>query len=56
MDREQTLLAKNTELETNISQLKAQIESLQTDNAKLVKQIDDAMKSAADASGLANMT
>ena len=56
MDREQTLLAKNTELETNINQLKAQIEGLQTDNARLVKQIDDAMKSAADASGLANMT
>jgi chemotaxis protein MotB len=56
LDREQTLLAKNTELESNINQLKSQSASLQTDNAKLVKQIDDAMKSAADASGLANMT
>jgi chemotaxis protein MotB len=56
LDREQTLLAKNTEHENNINQLKAQIQTLQTDNAKLVKQIDDAMKSAADASGVANMT
>src|SRR5687768_10521617 len=56
LDREQTLLAKNAELDNDIKQLRAQIESLQTDNARLVKQIDDAMKSAADASGVANMT
>ncbi|MGZ5190409.1 MAG: OmpA family protein [Flavisolibacter sp.] len=56
LDREQTLLAKNAELDNDIKQLRAQIEGLQTDNARLVKQIDDAMKSAADATGVANMT
>jgi chemotaxis protein MotB len=54
--REQSLTAKNSELENSIAQLKTQIEGLQTDNAKLVKQIDDAMKAASDASGTANMT
>lgn len=56
LDREQSLMAKNTELANDITNLKAQIEGLQNDNAKLVKQIDDAMKRAADASGMANMT
>ena len=56
LDREQRLLAKRTELENNITQLKGQIEALQTDNAKLLKQIDDAMKKASDATGMANMT
>lgn len=54
--REQNLMAEKTELNNNITQLKAKIESLQLDNAKLVKQIDDAMKRASDASGVANMT
>src|SRR4029079_17583319 len=56
LDREKTLLAKNTELGNDINQLRSQIDALQTDNAKLVKQIDDAMKRASDASGVANMT
>src|SRR5215208_2540865 len=56
LDREQNLMARNTELSNTITQLKGQIENLQTDNAKLVKQIDDAMKRASDASGTANMT
>lgn len=56
LDREQSLLAKRTELENDITKLKGQIESLETDNAKLLKQIDDAMKRAADAAGMANMT
>src|SRR5579875_1049353 len=54
--RQQELIARNNQLSDNITQLKAQIESLQTDNAKLIKQIDDAMKRASDASGMANMT
>lgn len=49
-------MAQNTELKNEITQLKGQIEGLQGDNAKLVKQIDDAMKSASEASGVANMT
>ncbi|HEY0355950.1 MAG TPA: OmpA family protein [Flavisolibacter sp.] len=56
LDREQSLMARNTELANDIANLKSQIEGLQTDNAKLLKQIDDAMKRAADASGMANMT
>lgn len=56
LDREQSLMARNTELSNDIANLKKQIEALQIDNAKLVKQIDDAMKSAADATGIANMT
>ena len=49
-------MARNTELANDIANLKSQIEGLQTDNAKLLKQIDDAMKRAADASGMANLT
>src|ERR1700694_4769795 len=56
LDREQSLMARNTELSNNITTLKGQIQSLELDNARLVKQMDDAMKRAADASGTANMT
>jgi chemotaxis protein MotB len=56
LDREQNLIARNTELANTITQLKDQIANLQIDNAKLVKQIDDAMKRASDASGQVNMT
>ncbi len=56
LDREQSMMAKNNELANDITQLKGQIEGLQTDNAKLVKQIDDAMKRMTDATGRANMT
>ena len=56
LDREQSLMAKNSELASDISELQKQIQGLQTDNAKLVKQIDDAMKKASEASGVANMT
>jgi chemotaxis protein MotB len=56
LDREQDLMAKTTALTNDITSLKAQIETLQLDNAKLVKQIDDAMKRASDATGTANMT
>lgn len=56
LTREQALNAKNTELGNTIADLRSQITTLQTDNAKLVKKIDDAMKSASDATGLVNMT
>jgi len=49
-------MAQNTELRNEITQLKGQIEGLQGDNSKLVKQIDDAMKAASQATGTANMT
>src|SRR5215203_2300095 len=54
--REQDLMAKNNELASDITKLKGQIEGLETGNAKLVKQIDDAMKNYKDATGKANMT
>jgi chemotaxis protein MotB len=54
--REQSLMAKNNELASDITRLKGQIEGLETDNAKLVKQIDDAMKNYKDATGKVNMT
>ena len=54
--REQDLLAQNTQLNEEITKLKGQIEGLRTDNARLVKQIDDALKQASDATGTANMT
>lgn len=56
LTREQDLLAKTTQLNQDIVQLKGQIETLQGENARLVKQIDDAMKRASDAAGTANMT
>ncbi|MGN6402852.1 MAG: OmpA family protein [Flavisolibacter sp.] len=56
LSREQDQMAKNTELANEITTLKGQIENLQADNAKLVKQIDDAMQQASKASGVANMT
>lgn len=56
LNREQNLVARNSQLTDEITKLKGQIESLQTDNAKLVKQIDDAMKRVSDASGMANLT
>jgi len=56
LSREEALNAKNIELGNTITDLRNQVASLQTDNAKLVKQIDDALKKASDATGLANMT
>lgn len=52
----QALNAKNIELGNTITDLRNQITTLQNDNAKLVKQIDDAMKKASEATGVANMT
>jgi chemotaxis protein MotB len=56
LTREQALEAKNTALGNTITDLRNQITTLQTDNAKLLKQIDDAMKKASEATGVANMT
>jgi chemotaxis protein MotB len=56
LSREQSLLARNDQLNTQILDLKGQIENLQRENARLIKQIDDAMKQTADATGAATMT
>ena len=56
LTREAALNAKNDELGNTITELRNQITALQTDNAKLVKQIDDATKKASEAAGVANMS
>jgi len=56
LTREEALNAKNTELSNTITDLRNQVGTLQTENAKLVQQIDDALKKASDATGLVNMT
>jgi chemotaxis protein MotB len=56
LQREQSLLIRNNQLQSNITALRSRIDSLQQGNAQLVKQINDAMKQASDASGTANMT
>jgi chemotaxis protein MotB len=56
LEREQDLTSRNNQLADSIVQLKGRIENMERDNAKLVEQIDDAMKRASDASGTANMT
>lgn len=56
LDREQQLMAKNSQLNESISSLNARINNMETENARLLKQIDDAMSQAAQASGRANMT
>jgi chemotaxis protein MotB len=56
MTSAQALNAKNIELGNTITDLRNQITTLQNDNGKLVKQIDDAMKKASEATGVANMT
>lgn len=54
--REQDLMAKNTALDQEITRLKGAIETLQADSVRLEKQINDALKRASTASGIANMT
>jgi chemotaxis protein MotB len=56
LTREQALNAKNNDLGDTITSLRNQITALQTDNARLVNQIDDAMKKASEATGIVNMT
>jgi len=54
--REQNMMAKNTALSDSILLLSSQINNLNNENAKLVKQIDDAWKEASRLSGMANVT
>lgn len=49
-------MAKNSQLGESINSLNSRINNLETENGRLVKQIDDAMNRAAQASGRANMT
>jgi len=54
--REQNLMARNNALRDSILQLRDDINNLNAENAKLVKQIDDAWKEASRISGMANAT
>jgi len=56
LEREQNLLARTGSLRDSILLLRDQINQLNTENAKMVKQIDDAWKEASRLSGMANAT
>lgn len=56
IDREQSLIAQNTKLNDEVVRLRGQIENLQKDNARLIAQIDEALKKYSQASGQANLT
>lgn len=56
LTREQSLLARNTELSDEIVRLKGQVENLQKENAGLIGQIDDALKKYSQATGQVNLT
>jgi len=55
LNREQSLLSQNTNLSDEIVRLKGQVENLQKDNARMIGQIDEALKKYSDASGQANL-
>ncbi|MBA2746559.1 MAG: OmpA family protein [Flavisolibacter sp.] len=54
--REQDLLARNNSLNNDISQLRSQIQTMEGENARLTSQWNDALKRAAEAAGMANLT
>lgn len=56
LTREQSLLSQNTQLNDEVVRLRSQIENLQKDNARLITQVDEALKNYAQASGQANLT
>jgi chemotaxis protein MotB len=56
LDREQALMARANTLTDSILQIKSELNSLESENAKLIKQIDDAWKEASRLSGMANVT
>lgn len=56
LTREQELLNRNTEITQSLQKLRDQVSNLEGENARLVKQIDDAMKRASESAGIANMS
>jgi chemotaxis protein MotB len=56
LNREQSLLSQNTQLNDEVVRLKGQVENLQKDNARLIGQIDEALKKYSEATGQANLT
>lgn len=55
ISREQSLMTQNTQQNDEIVRLKGQVENLQKDNARMIGQIDEALKKYSDASGQANL-
>ena len=55
ISREQNLVEQNTKQSDEIVRLKGQVENLQKDNARMIGQIDEALKKYSDASGQANL-
>jgi chemotaxis protein MotB len=53
--REQNLIEQNGKQNDEIVRLKGQVENLQKDNARMIGQIDEALKKYSDASGQANL-
>lgn len=56
LSREQSLMAQSSQQNDEIVRLKGQIENLQKDNARLITQVDEALKNYSKASGQANLT
>jgi chemotaxis protein MotB len=56
LSREQTLIGQNTRLNDEVVRLRTQVENLQKDNARLISQVDEALKKYSQASGQANLT
>jgi chemotaxis protein MotB len=56
ISREQTLISQNTSLNDEVVRLRSQVENLQKDNARLIAQVDEALKKYSQASGQANLT
>lgn len=56
MAREQNLAAQVTSLTNNVNELNGKIKSLETENGRLIAQIDAAGKNASDLARMANMT
>lgn len=56
LDREQSLVNQNTQLNDEVVRLRDQVANLQKDNARLIAQIDEALKKYSEASGQANLS
>ena len=56
LSREQSLMTQSSQQGDEIVRLKGQNENMQKDNAKLIAQIDEALKKYSQASGQANLT
>jgi chemotaxis protein MotB len=56
LTREQSLTERVLQLNNDLNDLRQQLKTAQTENARLIKQLDDAMRQASTASGTASLT